>query len=282
MKKILVPTDFSLPARWALEAAIKIAERADASLVLLHVIEHPVAQSFNAEGEVGDSDRTEENLYTLKLIERQRFELQSWVSDFQPFGVGIIPVLRIGNVFEGISKIISEQDVDLVVMGTTGNSLWEKLFLGSNTDKVIRLSNCPVLTVHWKPSTNIFKNIVFATSLEDCESSFANVIKATQVLYDATIHLVRVNTPDNFSPDHEVKKHFGAFVKKMGFKNYTINIFNDRNIEDGIVRFAESIQADLIGLAAHRRSLLVDILTGNKTGEIVGNSPRPVLTFVTK
>lgn len=282
MKTILVPTDFSLPARWAVEAAVNIARRAGVSLILLHVIERPIPQSYNVEGEIDLTDGTEEKIFTLKLIEKQREELNRWVTDFQSDEVMIIPVLRLGNTFHGISRVISEQGADLVVMGTTGHSLFEKLFLGSNTDKVIRFAKCPVLTIHRKPPTNVYKDIVYATSLEDCETSFATIIKTAQLLYGATIHLVRINTPENFSPDPEVRMLFNKFIERMGLTNYTVNIFNDKTTEDGIVRFAESIDADLIGMAAHGRSLLKEILTGNTAGDVANHSQRPVLTYVTR
>lgn len=52
MKTILVPTDFSKRAKWALKFASRIAKQAKARVLLLHIVEHPSSDSFNVEGQV--------------------------------------------------------------------------------------------------------------------------------------------------------------------------------------------------------------------------------------
>ena len=67
----------------------------------------------------------------------------------------------------------------------------------------------------------------------------------------------------------------------MDLNRYTINIFNDLTAEEGIVHFAESIKADLIGMAAHGRSGFIHVLAGSVAEEVTNHSERPVLTYVT-
>ena len=71
MKKILVPTDFSKAAQFAVAAAADIARKAEARLILMHVIEQPGSESFRVTGEMTASQNWEEKLYTLKLIEKR-------------------------------------------------------------------------------------------------------------------------------------------------------------------------------------------------------------------
>ena len=99
MKKILVPTDFSAPANWAVEVAIEIASRAKAEIVLLHVVEQPSKESFNVEGQVDDFDNWEDKLFTLKLIERNRMQLADVAATIADAGVSVKQVLRMGNPF---------------------------------------------------------------------------------------------------------------------------------------------------------------------------------------
>jgi nucleotide-binding universal stress UspA family protein len=68
MKTILVPTDFSKPAQIALDVTVTLAKKAKASIVLLHVVEQPVSDSFNVEGEVDSSLGWEERIFIKKLI----------------------------------------------------------------------------------------------------------------------------------------------------------------------------------------------------------------------
>jgi nucleotide-binding universal stress UspA family protein len=284
MKKILVPTDFSKPAQIATEVAADIAKKANAELILLHVIEEATGGSFNIEGEMNTSasDSWEDKIFTLKLIERAKKQMAKLGEESKFSGVKVRQELRVGTPFHGMRTIITEQKVDLVVMGTAGKSKLEEMIIGSNTEKVVRHSNCPVLTVHKKPSKADFKNIVYATSMSKDEEIFSRVIRKTQQLYDSTVHLVRINTPGNFQRDIVVKKYMQDFAKKLQLKNFTINVFNDLTEEEGIVYFADSINADMIAMATHGRTGFAHVLAGSIAEDVVSHSKRPVLTFVTK
>lgn len=281
MKKILVPTDFSKPAQIATEVAADIARKAGATLILLHVVEAASEGSFNVEGETGLGS-SEDSLFTMKLIERSRKLLAKAVDDPKLSGIKVRPELKMGTPFHGMRTIITEQKVDLVVMGTSGKSQMEEMIIGSNTEKVVRHSHCPVLTVHRKPATSDFKNIVYATSMDQDEEIFSRVIRTTQQIYGSTVHLVRINTPGNFQRDAIVKKYMEGFAKKLQLKNYTLNVFNDLTEEEGIIYFADSINADMIAMATHGRTGFAHVLAGSIAEDVVSHAKRPVLTFVTK
>jgi nucleotide-binding universal stress UspA family protein len=282
MKKILVPTDFSKPATIAVETAADIARRAGAELILLHVIEEAVGNSLNIEGQVVADAGWEEKLFTMKLIEKAKKQMAKFTDDSKLDGVKVRQELRIGSPYHGMITIISEKKVDLVVMGTSGHTGLEHMIIGSNTEKVVRTAHCPVLTVHNKPASKDFKNIVYATSMDKQEEVFSRIVRTTQKIYDSTIHLVRINTPGNFQRDAVVKKYMQDFAKKLQLKNYTINVFNDINEEEGIIYFSESINADLIAMSTHGRTGFAHVLAGSIAEEVVSHSRRPVLTFVTK
>src|SRR5688572_19515407 len=94
-------------------------------------------------------------------------------------GIKVKPELRLGTPFHGMRTIITEQKVDLVVMGTAGHTKLEEMIIGTNTEKVVRHAQCPVLTIHKKPSRTDFKNIVYATSMSEDEEIFSRVVKET-------------------------------------------------------------------------------------------------------
>jgi nucleotide-binding universal stress UspA family protein len=283
MKKILVPTDFSTQAGIATEVAISLAKKANAELVLLHVIEQPGGDSFNVEGEASGAGHWEDKLFMLKLIEKAKGQLADAAAEAKRAGITVREELKLGNAYHGIHAIIADLMVSLVVMGTEGHSKLEQMIIGSNTEKVLRRATCPVLTVHKKPSSLNFRNIVYATSLDAAaEENFSLLIRQLQELYDATLHVVRINTPDNFQPDTVVKKVMQNFVTRMKLKNFTSNVFNDRSEEEGIIHFADSLNADLILMATHGRKGFMRVLAGSIAEEVVNHTQRPVLTFVTK
>jgi nucleotide-binding universal stress UspA family protein len=282
MKKILVPTDFSKPAQWAMEVATGIAKKAKGQIILIHILEQPTSGSFNVEGQINDDESSwEDKIFTAKLIEKSKAQLEEAAKFAEDAGVFVKCELRMGNPFHGIRTVIAEHQVELVVMGTSGRSKFDEMLVGSNTEKVVRHSKCPVLTVHQKPNGKDFANIVYASGLNDREKAFAQVVKNAQEMYKAKIHLVRINTPMNFQPDHEVKRVMKDFASKLNLQDYTMNVFNDRSEEEGILRFAASVNADLIAMATHGRTGFAHVLVGSIAEDVVNHSNRPVLTYVT-
>jgi nucleotide-binding universal stress UspA family protein len=281
MKKILVPTDFSKQATIAVEVAADIARRSGAELVLLHIVEEVTGGSFNVEGEVSRGD-IGDRLFNYKLLGKARKQLERAVLDPGIRDVKADGVLRVGNPFHGIRTVLTEGKFDLVVMGTAGHTKIEEMLIGTNTEKIVRLSKCPVLTIQKKPATSNFKNIVYATAMGKDEEVFSRIVKRTQQLYNSNVHLVRINTPGDFQRDYTVKDYMNRFAKKLGLKNYTISVYNDLNVEEGVIRFAESIDADLIAMATHGRTGFAHVIAGSVAEEVVGHAKRPVLTFVVK
>ncbi|MDZ7646910.1 MAG: universal stress protein [Cytophagales bacterium] len=282
MKNILVPTDFSKISISALEVAVEIAKKSNSEITVLHVVEEAGENSFSIAGEWQTTANWSDKLFTLKLLEKAKAQLEKLVLDARFSAVKVNGELRLGNAFHGMRTIIVEQKVDLVVMGTRGRSKLEEMVIGSNTERVVRHAKCPVLSIHKKPAKVNFKNIVYATAMHKDEEIFSRMIKNTQKIYDSTIHLVRINTPSDFQRDYVVRDYMEKFAKKLGLKNYTINIFNDITEEDGIIYFAESIDADLIAMATHGRTGFAHVMAGSIAEDVVGHAKRPVLTFVVK
>jgi nucleotide-binding universal stress UspA family protein len=218
------------------------------------------------------------------MIERGRQQLRDAATRLTEQGLPEVhQELRLGNIFHGIRQMITDHDVDLIVMGTSGLTKFEEILVGSNTEKVVRFSKCPVLTVHqrWDSLTTI-KDIVYATSMVENEKHFSTVVKRTQEIFGAKVHLVRINTPMNFQPDVTVKKVMEEFAHKNRLTNYTLNIFNDYSEDEGIIHFANDIKADLIAMATHGRTGLSHVLVGSIAEDVVNHAARPVLTWVTR
>ncbi len=281
MKKILIPVDFSKTSSTAFDVAFDIAKKDGADLIAMHVVEEITTESYRITGEWHKAD-WQDRIYTFELLKKAKAQLEKLVTDPKYAAVKIIGELRVGNPYHGITTIITEKKVDLVVMGTRGHTKLEEMVIGTNTEKVVRLSRCPVLTVHKKPTTTDFKNIVYATAMSPEEEVFSRFVKKTQQMYDSTIHLVRINTPSSFQRDRISKDELSKYAKKLGIKNCTINVYNDLSEEEGIMYFAESINADLIAMATHGRTGFAHVMAGSIAEDVVGHAKRPVLTFVVK
>jgi len=277
MKKILVPTDFSKIATNALDEAVNIAKKINADIVLLHVIEEGSSDSMNVTADYV-ADDPQEQIFMLKLIKNSISKLDEIIAKPTYKGVSFYTELRMGNAFHGITKIVDDHNVDLVVMGTTGSSGIQELLVGSNAEKVVRHAKCPVLTINEKADTTSYDNIVLATGISEKETILVNMVKGIQKQYNSQIHLLWINTPNNFERDKNTKAELEQFAQKHSLTNYTTNIYNDVTEEEGIVCFAEDMNADLIAMVTHRRTGIAHLIAGSIAEDVVNHSKRPVLT----
>ncbi len=278
MKTILVPTDFSQQAQYALDFAYGIAKKNGATVRLLNVVEAPHGTSFNAMGEMTAPDGMD-SMFFAQLLKRMREQLTTQVENPKYKDILVEGDVQIGNPYESISRTIADQNVDLVVMGSQGSSGLEEVLVGSNTEKVVRRSHCPVITVKAAVNPDSIKNIVFATNMKDADDKMVQELVKLQQLFGAKLHIVNVNTPSSFESDRYYKKEMKAFVEKHKLENYTLNIYNDDVEEDGIIFFAEDVDADMIALATHGRSGISHLLSGSIAEDVVNHAKRPVWTF---
>jgi nucleotide-binding universal stress UspA family protein len=193
-------------------------------------------------------------------------------------GLRLRTVVHVGHTFHTISNEISERNADLIVMGSKGSSGVEEVLIGSNTEKVVRHSKAPVITVKRPVEVNSVKNIVFATDLTGDHPHVVKELVKLQNMLGATVHLVKVNTPSGFQSDRDIRRLMNEFVEKSGIRDYTLNIYNDTVEEDGIIYFADDIGADMIALGTHGRTGLMHLLSGSVAEDVVNHAKRPVWT----
>lgn len=136
---ILVPTDFSGPAREATDYALELARQFDATITLYHVIEDPVV-SIPALGGYAPQPRELEDFSNVALTE--------WVVAEDAPGVTIHRAWIHGHPVSGIIDYANENGCDLIVMGTHGRGMLGNMLIGSVAERVVRKAKCPVLTVH--------------------------------------------------------------------------------------------------------------------------------------
>lgn len=272
MKKILVPTDFSDHAEYALKVAAQIAKNNNGEIVLLHMLELP-GQGSDAIG--SGSDIPEIMFFKNKAIEK----LESLMDISYLEGISVSEIIQFEKTFEGIINISKKNNVDLIVMGSHGASGFQEMFIGSNTEKVVRSSDIPVLVIKKEEGEFSVEKFVFASDFsEEIKGSFSKVVEFANK-FNAHLNLVMINTPNSFKPTDVAKKIMHDFVSSFNVSNFTTHIYNDTNVEKGILNFAKSIDADLIGMSTHGRKGLSHFFNGSISEDLVNHAQRPVVTF---
>ncbi len=276
MKKILVPTDFSSEAQHAFEIATQLANISGAEIKLLNVIEMNGTPNFSATGDTMNGGV--EYMFMMKLLESTRAQMKRMVAS-NPFpNVRIIDEVDVDDIFHNIRKTITDEDIDLVVMGTKGADGLNGMLVGSNTEKVVRQAKCPVLTVKGGSGPFDVRNIVFPSNFREDSPYVVDVLKYFQNLFNAQVHLVYISTPSTFGTSRDSKGKMQDFVHRHGLQNFTLNIHNDSVEEDGIISFANEVNADLIIMATHGRTGFSHLLSGSIAEDMVNHSTIPILT----
>ena len=277
MKTILIPFDFSEQATNALHYGIEIAKRVDGQLYILNVKEFP---EVNREISYHVGLLHDVNTESLKEAEK---DFQRLLDKIMPEGVSWKSKTRFGDISDNILEFIGQFNIDMVVMGTAGDNKLHSKVWGSNTEKVVRHSPVPVIALKSDMSSGEVKNIVFPHALNsDSNEDLLLKVKALQHLFNARLHVVRINTPLNFKKDITSWRELEQFASRYMLKDFTLNIFNDVDEEAGILNFSQRVKADLIAIGTHGRKGLARFMEGSLAGELVNHAHIPVWTYTIK
>lgn len=278
MKRILVPTDFSSQAENALKIAAQFAKRFDGEIFLLHMLELPMQLVQPASGSAigGGNSNLPEALFFMKLAKKRFAELMK-----RPYlkGIKVHETVEFHQAFEGIMEISKAHNCDIIIMGSHGSSGFEEMFIGSNTEKVVRNSTIPVLVIKKDYTDFKVENFVFAT---DCNLENKHTLeKANRFakMIDAKLHVVYVNTANNFRTSSESQKCLKDFAEGADLDNFSLNVYNDVTVEKGIMNYAKETNAGLIGISTHGRKGLAHFFNGSISEDLVNHANRPVVTF---
>lgn len=273
MNKIIVPVDFSKYAENALRVAANIAKKQNTEIVAVHMMG------------LSDAILTKEHSSSLEGM----FHLQLTQKRFAEFldkdyltGITVSQVVKNYTVFSELDDVAREHDASLIVMGSHGSSGLSEVFVGSNTEKVVRTAQTPVLVVKNLAHFNI-KRATFACDFQLENIEALKKVTALCNTLNVNLELVYINTAgENFMTTLQIEQRITDFLKvynddKLQLEHITI--FADYTVEQGVFNFAKKINADLISLPTHGRKGLAHFMSGSIGEDVVNHAEIPVLTI---
>lgn len=274
MNKILVPIDFSESSEVASKMANMIAKKSKSEVYLLHMIELPTGIVDMGAG--SNFSIPESMLYLRKVRDR----IIDFKKEFFNEEIKVHHSIRFQNPHAGIIKYADKVEADLIIMGYKGHSNLEEILIGSNTEKVVRTADIPVLVVKKDNEKLKMKDLVFASSFKEEKEKvpFAKFLDFANS-FKSKVHLVKVNTPGKFESTQKSTEKVKEFIAGFDLPKHTINIYNDVSVKKGILNFARDIDADLIALRTHGRSGIAHLFTASVTKNLSKNAIKPMLTI---
>ncbi|WP_316929843.1 universal stress protein [Aquimarina pacifica] len=274
IKNILVPTDFSTQAESALKVAAQIAKKNNATIYLLHILELPVHLSdLMTSGSPGPAP---EAILFMKHTHKKFEEVmdQEYLK-----GIEVVETVSFEDVLHGIMDSCEKNNIDIIIMGSHGSSGFEELFIGSNAEKVVRTSKQPVLVIKEDCDIYSVEDFVYATNFDDEDKPSLLAAYDFSKALNAKLHLVWVNTANGFKTTYETEEKMNGMLADLDIHDYSLNIYNDISVEKGILNFASSVNAGMIGISTHGRKGISHFINGSLGEDVVNHAKRPVLTF---
>lgn len=276
MKRILVPTDFSPNAEFALRVAIDIASRAKGTIILYHVY-GPVESPF-----INDKiSRKEYNIQTETIILKRLQRLRKKVLQD---GNNVIISTVIGHfpLINNILGFAEQNQIDLIVMGTKGAGGIRKIIIGSVAARIAQKTDIPVLLIPNKFKSKELKQIVFASDFHPSDRHAISFTLAFSKLYHGTVKVVHLIASDA-SEKKSLKERadFGHFVNSMQDK------FDNENLEFQLLEIApehnrietlyKEIAYDILAMVRGKRTFLQKISSASHTQSMAFMTKKPLL-----
>ncbi len=272
MNNILVPTDFSEPSKNAFEFAKQLAARCNASVKAMHV-HYPDATAIEA-GAV--------DIYadTLKWKEQtlQHF-VQQGPANMPKNDAAALPKVKtevaIGFPGDTIVSKSQEPDVDLIVMGTTGESgFFEKVF-GSVSSHVSRKAHCPVLLVPDGVKFKECNNILFATDQKAADEALIQSVPDMFACPSANVHFVHVNAEE----DKVYKMDRLSFYKPNLLGQFHYVEVESPNVFEGLNRYALEQKVDAMVMVTAHRPFFEEMFHKSMTKRMALSTEMPLLVM---
>lgn len=281
IKKILVPVDFSEPSKKAVNYCLSLCMEFKARLILAHITPYDALAYLTAKGSLLE-------LIPAGYREKLDFEI----------------IVKGGDVRQELLGIVKDKDIDLVVMGSRGRSYFERMLLGSVTERMLRKLHVPILTVsHLDPKKELhapgpvpLRKLLYATDLaEGSEAGLEFSIRLARGL-DAHLTVVHVlQAMDTavlglegvgIGPDYisEIRAQAGERLNKL------VALVSDGTVPittvlaegvpcDAIIELTAKHKADLVIIDLHEKGRLERALLGATAERVIRGAPVPVLSL---
>lgn len=278
LNNILFPTDFSDLAENALNTAMAMCERHNATLHLLHVVENQFL--------VAPSDVSISAIYIIPELEKSAEQNMAALCKRIKAADTIKNVathIEFGTPANAIRDNAIKFNCDLIVMGTHGASGFREFFIGSNAYSLIKITTTPVLTVPANKQVAEFKKILFPLRLSKGIREKYDFIIPVIEKNNAQLVIAGLSNPGETFNKSFVEEEIKEVAKALANSNttYTVTYFDCKNIARKVLELSEEVNADLIVINASLDYNWSQFFIGPYAQQVVHHANVPVLSIRT-
>jgi nucleotide-binding universal stress UspA family protein len=294
IKKILLPTDFFPCANQALDHALYLARKYGAEFHMLHAIVLHDDDPHNPAAHIVNLDEIHERLKELATA-----NMNASIHEREDGGVKVVMEQRRGvSAADVILTYAANEEIDLIVMGTHGRRGLGHLLLGSVSEEVVRMAECPVLTIRERAQQQDVDDVTRILVPLDFSEHANNGLRHAKELAETygakldVVHIIEEMVQPAFYemagvPPEKVRtarrkksvEEMERLFQEAGGPDVPVDYFvitGKANQE--IVEFAKEADIDLIVIATHGLTGVQHLLLGSITEKVVRMAPCPVFT----
>ncbi|RJP87772.1 MAG: universal stress protein [Desulfobacteraceae bacterium] len=292
INNILCATDFSKLSEQVVSYGIALAKEFNAKLTVCHVVDFPTVSMY---GEAVLEPIDHQN----RFMEYARAEIDRLVSGSS---IDYHAMVAVGNTIDEITHLVDEQQADLVIVATHGRSGLKRFFLGSVTERLMRILPCPLLVLRSETEDAVsgiqkfpFKRILVGCDFSsDSDLAFEHSLSMAQE-FESELHLVHVVEPSGYKDLFNMSAEHGDKFKQDLYDMITAKLkamvppdaMNWLSLQTHLVvgkpyaelvRYAQMNDIDLIALGIRGHGMVEDLLVGSTTDRVIRQAPCPVLS----
>jgi nucleotide-binding universal stress UspA family protein len=274
MKKILFPTDFSDVANNAFIHALEIAKIIKGEILLLHTFEMPIIENqFTPDSfysiydsiQLSHFDSFKEEIPKLReLAKKQNLE-----------NIKLSHKLVEGDLIYNMKKVIEEEHIDFVVMGTSGATGWEAFFIGSNTGAIVSAVDVPVLSVPIEAEFAKIETIGFTTRFRDKDKVALRQVLKIAKKANAIVKCLYVQT----SKSDVNQETISQWEKEFENEQIQFLIVKSDLVKDNIMDFISHKNIDILAMITHKRNFFSELFNPSLTQKFANIATVPILAM---
>lgn len=272
MKTFIVPCDFSDTSKNAALYAVQLAGNIqDSSVILINAMDVIVAGADGTPLHVDDDSRQQLSLWALENVKK---------SLPIPTGVTVTCDAFIGTIKNDIDAYAIKYHADMIIMGITGSTRLDQVFIGSTTLNVISNAKTPVMIIPPLASYKGIKNVVLTSDFKEVEKTtpFNSLIKLLK-LFKPKLHIVNVDSEHYVELTDEYKKERIILEEKLIGYSPEFSFVRSYDFIEGINQYVDTRNIDMLITLPKKHNFLSQLFKTSHTKKLAYHSHVPIIAI---
>jgi nucleotide-binding universal stress UspA family protein len=243
------------------------------------VINEPTPQGFQPDGDMLSraEKMNEHDRFMVELINKRNAQLENLADRFNKF-LEVETKIEFGKFSDRLERFLEENQIDMIVMGTTGETSISEFFSGNHAARAIRVADIPVLAVKEYFAINKAGKLLLLVELKKYSKETVKLIRKFAQLFDLQVHIGHVKQNKDIV-NEDLMKDLKKFAQTHDFKNYAMHVIGKGEKAEKIKDFAEYLKVDLIATISEGDSGLIRLLFGSDTEKFLNKVDEPILAI---